>query len=573
MVKSSDARAEAIEVLFDGVLAGNNVDQHEGMLVDCKEDPSRRGAQGALIPGTPQSDQLAKTVADAAACFANASGGAVIVGVNDKATGSTAFLGTPADTAWLQNRVRQLLAVEVQVAERIVNGNRIVVVTVEPSYIPVQDTSRRYRRRQGRDCNDMSGAELGQFSVNRSSADWSASSTASTSNDADPAALRQLRKWLRDSAESTRLDIANSDDQTLLRQLRLVDEGGRFNRAGELFCVRLPGRGPLLDFIYKEAPGADTEKRLDDSEQPLATALAEAEEAIALRNPQYQMTEGLVVGQVRAIPEFALREAIVNAVAHRDWSAAGPIRIQLEGTQLTVTNPGGFLPGVTSETVITAPPHSRNPLLARVLRGLRLAEAEGSGVDRMFREVVRNGLPVPNISELPDGTGVRCVLTGGRPDAGVTAVVAGLTPPANQDIDVLLILHFLEDHPTVNAITLAPVIQKSRQEAASALQRAFEAELIVPSSREAHFRLADVPRERLKNRLSYLRRTESDYAVVIEIFIANHGEVRARDLIDACGISSVTASRALAQATTSGLITKHGTKGAGVYYTTFTESR
>jgi ATP-dependent DNA helicase RecG len=165
------------------------------------------------------------------------------------------------------------------------------------------------------------------------------------------------------------------------------------------------------------------------------------------------------------------------------------------------------------------------------------------------------------------------VLTGGRPDAGVTAVVAGLTPPANQDIDVLLILHFLEDHPTVNAITLAPVIQKSRQEAASALQRAFEAELIVPSSREAHFRLADVPRERLKNRLSYLRRTESDYAVVIEIFIANHGEVRARDLIDACGISSVTASRALAQATTSGLITKHGTKGAGVYYTTFTESR
>lgn len=567
MVESSDARAAAIDRLVAGVLAGEDVDTHEGGLLDCKEDPSRRASRGVLAAGEPKSELLAKTVADAVACFANAAGGAVVVGVNDKETGPAAFVGSPADIAWLQNRVRQLVSHEVRVGEREVAGARIVTVTVEPSYVPVQDTSHRYRRRQGRDCNEMSGTELGQFSVARSGADWSASVTASDARAAEVAALQQLRRWLRDSSEASRLELAEKDDQTLLRQLGLVDAGGRFNRAGELLCVRLAGRGPLVDLVCRPAPGADTELRLDAGEQPLAVVLASVEDAIALRNPQYPVPGGLAVGQVRALPEFALREALVNAVAHRDWSAAGPIRVELEGTQLSVTSPGGFLPGVTSETVITASPATRNPLLARVLRGLRLAEAEGSGVDRMFRETVRQGLPVPSITELPSGAGVRCVLLGGKPDPAVTAVVQMLGAPANQDVDVLLVLHLLESRPTVNATLLAPVIQRSHQEARAALRRAAGAGLVVASSRDGHFRLADHARAQLRSRLRYLRRTEADYANVIQSFLDDHGEVRARDVIDACGVSQVAASRALAQAARSKRILKHGTTGAGVYYT------
>ncbi len=567
MVESSDARAAALERLVAAVLAGEPVERHEGQLLDCKEDPSRPDKHGAALSGEERSEALAKTAADAVACFANADGGVVVVGVDDKRIGKAAFVGTSCDTAWLQNRVRQLVAVEVQARAVDVSGARIVAITVEPSPVPVSDTSRSYRRRQGRDCQTMSGAELGTFSVHRSGTDWSSALSASGVTDTDPAALAQVRLWLRQSGETSRLELADSDDRTLLRQLGLGDADGRLNRAGELLCVRLPGRGPLMDLTCRPAPGADTELRIDPTETPLALVLAEMEAAISVRNPQYNLPGGLAVGQVRALPDLALREALVNAAAHRDWAASGPIRIQLEGTQLTVMSPGGFLPGVTAATVITAPPRTRNPRLARALRGLRLAEAEGIGVDRMFRETVRQGLPTPSIEELPDGTGVRCVLIGGPPDPAIVGVVRSLPGPASQDIDVLLILHTLESRASVNATQLAPVIQKTRAEASAALSRAQNAGLAVPASREGHFRLADGPREQLKARLPYLRRTEADYARVITDLLHDHGEVRARDLIDACGIGQVQASRALAQAAQRGQVERHGATGAGVFYT------
>jgi ATP-dependent DNA helicase RecG len=567
MVESSDALTAAIDELIAGVLGGGQVDPHEGQILDCKEDPSRRGVRGVLEPGHQQSDALAKTVADAASCFANADGGVVVVGVDDKATGPSAFIGTPCDTAWLQNRIRQLVGIEVQVMEVTVEGNRIVTVAVEPSSIPVADSSGRYRRRQGRDCQAMTGAELGQFSVDRSGTDWSSAPSSATFSDTDPAAMLQLREWLRQSAEASREDLAARDDRALLHQLGLSTPDGKLNRAGELLCVRLPGRGPLIDFIFRPAPGADTELRLDPSEAPLAIVLSEVEAAINGHNPVFILPAGLTVGQIRALPELALREALVNAVAHRDWAAQGPIRVQLEGTMLTVTNPGGFLPGVTAETVITAPPRSRNSQLARALRGLRLAESEGIGVDRMYRETVRQGLPTPDIEEFPDGKGIRCVLMGGPPDMAVIGVVSSLPHPASQDVDILLLLNRLLTVATVNATQLAPIIQKSRAQAVAAIERALEAELVVMSSQVSYYRLADGPRHALAKKLPYMRRTEAEYAKVIGDLLAASGEIRARDLIDVCGIKPVRASQALSQAVESGLLERHGELGAGVYYT------
>jgi ATP-dependent DNA helicase RecG len=376
-----------------------------------------------------------------------------------------------------------------------------------------------------------------------------------------------LRAWLRESSEQSRLDLAGSDDRALLGQLGLANVEGRLNRAGELLCVRLPGRAPLIDLTCRPAPGAETELRLDEPEQPLAIALAAVEGAIALRNPQYRLPGRLARGLTRALPELALREALVNAIAHRDWSAPGPVRVQLEGLILTVSSPGGFLPGVTAETVITAPPRTRNAQLARALRSLRLAEAEGIGVDRMFREAIRQGLPAPEIAELPGGAGVRCVLIGGAPDPAVSAVVASLGVPAEQDVDVLLVLYMLEQRATINATALAPVIQKSHSEATAALGRALGAGLVVEAARKGHVRLADTAREQLRSRLPYLRRSQDEYAVVIAELLADHGEVRARDLMDACSISQTQASRALAQATANGLLVRHGGTGAHVFYT------
>jgi ATP-dependent DNA helicase RecG len=412
----------------------------------------------------------------------------------------------------------------------------------------------------------MRPAELGSFSVERRGVDWSAVATAASLDDVAPGALAQLRAWLRESSERSRLDLATSADRACCTSL--VSPTSRVGSTAPASCSASgsPGERPHRPHV-SAAAGAETELRLDDPEQPLAVAPAAVEDAIALHNPQYRLPGRLARGLTRALPELALREALVNAIAHRDWSAPGPVRVQLEGLILTVSSPGGFLPGVTAETVITAPPRTRNAQLARALRSLRLAEAEGIGVDRMFREAIRQGLPAPEIAELPGGAGVRCVLIGGAPDPAVSAVVASLGVPAEQDVDVLLVLYMLEQRATINATALAPVIQKSHSEATAALGRALGAGLVVEAARKGHVRLADTAREQLRSRLPYLRRSQDEYAVVIAELLADHGEVRARDLMDACSISQTQASRALAQATANGLLVRHGGTGAHVFYT------
>lgn len=246
MVVSSDARDAALEQMVEAVLAGGSVDTHESQLLDCKEDSSLRAADGSQGVGEPRSEPVAKMIADAIACFANADGGIVMLGVDDKQVGSAAFVGTVADLPWIKNRIRQLLELEVDVRARKVAGAACAVIMVDPSAVPIADTSKRYRKRQGRDCQTLSNAELGSFSVGRHSADWSAAMTAHTVAEADPAAVAQLRAWLEQSPDPSRTHLAGLDDTSLLHELSLSDVDGRLNRAGELMCVRLRGRGPLI---------------------------------------------------------------------------------------------------------------------------------------------------------------------------------------------------------------------------------------------------------------------------------------------------------------------------------------
>lgn len=568
MVESSDAVGVAVDRLIDNILAGNTVESQENQLVDCKEDPSCRGQAGAQIAGIPQSNDTANLVADALACLANADGGAVILGIADKAGGPAAIAGTPADVDWLRGRVRQLLiGAEVQAERRDVLGTTVIVLRVAPSFGPVADTKNRYRRRHGRTCEPIAPSELGSFSVSRTRADWSAESTPHAIADVDPRAVEQLRRWLRASNESNRIDVASLDDRSLVTQLGLCSTSGNLNRAGELLLVRLTGRSPLIDLTCRDAPGAVTTLRLDRAEEPLAVVLAEVEEAVMARLSTYHVQSGLAIGQFTSIPRLVLREALVNGVAHRDWGEPGPIRVQLDGDHLVVMSPGGFLSGVRSENLITTTPRSRNPVLASALRSLRLAESEGSGIDRMFRETVRTGLPTPALDEIADGAAVRCAIVGGPPDPNVLEAVASLDATAVHDVDIVLTMRYLESHSVVTATRLAPAIQKSQVEAVDALRRSAAAGLTLATSRSGCYRLTDQVRTLLSSRLPYLRRTREDYVTVIRELLSISGEVRPRDLMESCQIGQVQASRVLAGAVDDGIVVKHGTTGRAVRYT------
>jgi predicted HTH transcriptional regulator len=104
---------------------------------------------------------------------------------------------------------------------------------------------------------------------------------------------------------------------------------------------------------------------------------------------------------VWSIPLTILREAVVNAVVHADYSQrGGPIRIAFFDDRIEIENPGILLPGMTVEDMLQGVSKIRNHVIARVFRELDLIEQWGSGVRRMFKEAEVLGLPQPEIIEV-----------------------------------------------------------------------------------------------------------------------------------------------------------------------------
>lgn len=102
-----------------------------------------------------------------------------------------------------------------------------------------------------------------------------------------------------------------------------------------------------------------------------------------------------------AVPPAALREALVNAVVHADYSQRGaPIRVAVFDDRVEIENPGILLPGLTVEELREGVSRLRNRVIGRVFKELGLVEQWGSGIQRMSAACAAAGLPAPEFTEL-----------------------------------------------------------------------------------------------------------------------------------------------------------------------------
>ena len=114
---------------------------------------------------------------------------------------------------------------------------------------------------------------------------------------------------------------------------------------------------------------------------------------------------GIQRKDVWSIPLLILREAVINALAHADYSLQGiPIRIACFDDWIEIENPGILAPGMTIDAMKRGVYKLRNRVIARIFRELNLIEQWGSGVSRIFREAEIRKLVDQDIIEmtLPD---------------------------------------------------------------------------------------------------------------------------------------------------------------------------
>jgi len=418
----------------------------------------------------------------------------------------------------------------------------------------------KLRHRVNRRCVEIDASTWMADHTRRLGYDWSGQPSGVPTTAVRPAALSLARDYLLTSGEQPASDLARATDPDLLRRLGAVDRDGSLTNAAALLFTAEARRVPI-DYRRRETVGGDSRLRMDRRDFSVLEALADTERAIAQANATIHVPgPSLAIGQIRTIPEKAVREALANAVAHRDWTLPDPITVEFVGESLVVQSPGGFVEGVDADRLLTTPARTRNLAVADLLRRLRIAEREGVGVDRMYREMIRIGHRPPEIVERP-GPHVRCALIGGKPNPLVLQLMIGLIPPeAAEDVDIALIVDTLRRVPTANARGLAAILQKEPGEAANALDRARatrfgDLPLITPTTRtrryrQPDYRFGDTVRRHFGQQLPYYRNTLEDVTEHVIEFVRRHGRIQSGDYVELFGVSAPHAGNMLSRLTT-----------------------
>lgn len=461
------SREEEIHRVLTALATGDYTPEDlETTSVDLKEEAGRR--QGSrILPGLPQSEPVAKQIAEEAACMANTrGGGALIVGVDDK-TGQ--LIGSSTDADWLRRRIYELterrLSTEIRPVD--LSGTRLLVMSIPQAVEPVPFNG-KYRHRVGRACVPVTNTELLQGLFADAAADPSHHRSGHSVSGIAEGAVASLRRRMAMVDRSK----ASLDLRDLLARLGLLhDSSDSLNMAGEILLI--PRDQPSIDYTRRAVPGAQSTVRIHEPGLCLLEELDLVEAEAARNNPVAEVSDGFGIIRIRAIPERSLREAILNGVCHRDWNRRDPTVVEHIGNELRVTSPGGFIGDVTAENIITHPSQPRYRALMGAVRQLGLVEQEGVGVDMMVGDLTRIGGEPPLI-ESTDSPAVRVVL-GGRPvDTDRYRFFSTLEPvEAREDTDAALLVWRAGNAatPFFTAKSCHRLLQRTRDDAHNALLR------------------------------------------------------------------------------------------------------
>ena len=550
-----------LEAALSSITGGVRPADIESETLDFKEDG--RSAKETMT-----------LIADAAACFANADGGVVVLGVRDKAAGLDAFVGTAFDMLAVKQGVyeRTVPPLLVNTSYRSLNGVALVIAEVPAGLELHADTAGRIRHRVGNQCMPMTRRIQELRRLERSTADYSGEPASTSLSDVDHGAIGAARRLLR-RTEDELFQLADSSDIELLRHLGVVDDEDRLLRAGDmLFCDHGDDRHWVL-YQHVGTPGGepDTVERLRG---PLITVLDRLAELVwARRNTTPLTLPDASQIEIADFPLGAVREAVANALLHRELRIDRPVNVSHSPETFVVESPGRLVPGITVDNILTHPSKPRNPCLFRAARRLRIAEDTGRGIDRIYRELIRSGHGTPAISQSDDTT--RVAFVGGSPRTRVARYVAQLEAPVRDDVDALLVLFTLLSARTLTEDDLAPIIQKQPAEAGAVLARlsADDPGIVEPTlesrtRRRPTYRLTATALGALGGAVRYRRQPTEGADRKIIAHLRDYGRINNRTLRDLLDIDVHRASALLRSLRDRGLIVKASAqqRGPGVVY-------
>ena len=329
--------------------------------------------------------------------FANAEGGRLVIGRDDRGV-AVGVEDAGRLMEEIPNKVRDILGIMVDVNLRQEKGRDLLEIQVDAYPNPISYRGEYYYR-SGSTNQMLKGAALDRFLLRKHGRTWDGVPLPGLAlADLDAAALKDFRRLAR---RSRRLPEAVLDepDQNLLEKLHLV-EGTYLTRAAALMFHQEPHRfftGAYVKIGYFES---NVDLRYQDEVQgDLITQVNQTIEVLKAKYLRAWITyEGLQRIETWPMPMPALREAVLNAVAHKDYAGGIPIQISVYPDKLMIWNPGELPLDWTIEKLLGK--HASipfNPDVANVFFRIGMIEAWGRGIERILEACRVAGAPAPKL--------------------------------------------------------------------------------------------------------------------------------------------------------------------------------
>lgn len=327
--------------------------------------------------------------------FANADGGVLIIGRDDKglAVGIKDVRKLLAD---FPNKVRDILGIMVDVNLHEENGKEILEIVVEPYPSPISYKG-EYHYRSGSTKQELKGAALERFLLKKRGRNWDDAPEPSFSpRSCSETALRLFKKKAVASGRISRAVLSDSRE-VILGNLELIERYGLKRAACLLFSDRpeqyVSGAWIKIGFFV-----TDDDLRYQDEVH--GSLFEQVEKTLDLLYTKYLKAyisyQGLQRQEAFLFPEAALREALLNAVVHKDYSRGIPIQISVYDDRFVIWNPGDLPESWTLEKLLGKHPSLPfNPLIANAFFRAGYIESWGRGIEKIHRECREHGIDTP----------------------------------------------------------------------------------------------------------------------------------------------------------------------------------
>ena len=335
--------------------------------------------------------------------FANAQGGTLYVGMNNKgeATGLSNYSKLLED---LPNKIRDILGLIPQINHKKENNKDYLEIIVSPSKNPVSYHGHFYYR-SGSTIQDLSGGALEHFLLAKRGKKWDGVVAERFSIfDLSDHAFDTFRKKAQRSKRIPDEDL-HSSNEGLLEALNLT-ENKQLLRAAVLCFGKKPEK--LITGAFVKIGFFRTHSDLLYQDVIEGSLIEQVEKTMDLLTTKYMKAnidyEGITRTETYDYPENALREAVLNAIIHKDYSSNVPVQISVYDRWLMIYNSGRLPEGWTLETLMKK--HSSipaNPDVARVFFRAGYIENWGRGISDIVKYCKNAGLPEPFYKQMGAG--------------------------------------------------------------------------------------------------------------------------------------------------------------------------